>query len=526
MKIRNTFKLTGLTTALLCASLTVNAGQIVSGPQGAPSAADGFGAFNLDNVEVKIINAETGVDTGKVYTESTGAYDAMVAGDSFISEMLDENSVITGILHGKDWPLGEPSGVKVVNDTLGKTLSHSRPASCLLSTSYFKFGEDPDYTGATPDDGWLDSANPNPTMCDSPFQTHKRFKVDAITPTEAEVQADSMAVSKPIDLVINVNATSGETDIRRYMVLQKLNNYSDKRFTGFTVEVGFGVGAAFKTVAEADAAGSTVNNGATKNLTLSLGVGEDTDKDGNPVDMWDPEDLAPFSAGLFGTADDQHPHDGFFDTRRAAFNVAVDATETKISSGAAFPSNYATIFGDWLPSKWEPTGIFYDEDKDPLTDGVLVAFWGEDTDGSYKWLQGNAESFAPATDAQLYAWSHNTAMPDGSSQYAMETIEDVLNLGLSYIVDLGDVTTFPATNFTIRMTPIAQANVDATEPGWISTPAIDPGDAVSPGYVPPVDTTTSSGGGSASSMSEYGVALLALIILALGGWVVRKKMSN
>ena len=552
MSNRKMFKLSLIAAACMAVSVPVFSGQIVGVPQAAPSGANGFGALNLENVEVKIISVEDGTDTGKVFNESDGSYaPLMTYGDTFVSEIFDDSSIKTGVLHGKDWPVGEPSGVKVVNSTLGDTLSHYRPASCLLSTSYFAYSELPDSdVNNGLEGGWLDSETlygtaPNPTLCDSPFQTHKRFKVDAITPTDADVGADSAAVSKPIDLVINVDATSGEVDVRRYMILQKLNNYSDKRFTGYNVEVGFGVGANFKTVAEVDAetlaadSGATifVNNGTVKNLTVSIGTGEDLSDPENPKDIWDADDLATFSAGLFGTADDKHPNDGFFDTRRAGYYAELDATETKVNSTVAFASNYNTIFGDWLPSKWEPTGIFFDDDKNPLTDASLVAFWGEDTDGSYKWLKGHADSFAPATLDELYYWSNDTGMPDGSSQYAIGSIEDVLNLGVTYIVNVGDVTTYPTANFTLRMTPVTTDVIDDEIPGWIANPAIAPADILPADYVPtePVDevidtptttTPTSSSGGSASMMDNAGLIATLIAFLGLGGWLVRRKMSK
>ena len=538
MKMKQAFKLSALSAALLVGSSTAIAGQIVGGPQGVPSPeTQGFGAWNLDNVSVQIINVEDGSDTGKVYSEADGSYDVMTYGDTFQSPVYDSVGEavgdVTGVLHGKDWPVGEPSGLKVVNDAdINATLSHSRPASCLMSTSYFLYSELPD---TDPDHalegGWLDSQDlygtaPNPTVCGSPFQTHKRFKVDAVTPTAADTAADASAPAKPIDLVINVDPLSGETAMRRYMVLQKLNNYSDRRYSGYSVEVGFGVGADFQTPTDAGV-------DAAANIVLSIGTGEDVDNEGNPIDIWQSDDLANFSAGLFGTADEKHPNDGFFDTNRAGYNVELEATAHKISSTTKLDSNYNTIFGNWLPSKWEPTAIFFDEDMNPLTDALLVAYWGDNPntpEEDYTWLQGNSTGFAPATLDQLYAWSTDTGMADGTSRYSMGGVEDLLNLGMTYIVEVGDVTTYPASNFTIRMTPVVDAADDGTEPGWIANPAIAPADLIPDDYVPPVDdggtTTTTSGGGSASFISQFGFIAMLLAFLGLGGWIVRNKMSK
>ncbi len=542
MSNRKVFKLSLIAAACMAASAPVFSGVIVGGPQSEPSGdTQGFGGFNLGNVEVKIVNVEDGSDTTKVFNEDTGLYD-MTYGETFVSPISDKVSpevgTVTGNLHGKDWPVGEPSGIKVITAAnIDDTLSHNRPASCIMSTSYFLYSE---IVGNTTEGGWLDSmalygTAPNPTLCGSPFQTHKRFKIDAITPTADAIAADPTALAEPIDVVINVDATSVETATRRYMVLQKLNNYSDRRYSGYKVEVGFGVGAGF--------VNATTAGVATNNLSLSIGTGEDDTDPLDIKDIWAADDLATFSAGLFGTADDKHPADGFFDTRRAGYYVGLDANATTISSTTAFDSNYTPIFGNWLPSKWEPAAIFYDDDQNPLTDASLVAFWGDNpntVEEDYTWLQGNATGFAPATMDQLYYWSNDTGMPDGTTQYAMGSIEDVLNLGLTYIVNLGDVSTFPldgaeipapVTDFTIRMTPIVDATDDGTVPGWIANPAIAPVDIVPADYVPTapeeeVTTTTTSSGGSASVMDNAGMIVTLLISLGLGGWLVSRKLSK
>lgn len=520
MKMKNTFKLSVLSAALLVMSVPANAGQIVGVQQALPSPQwsdpaddikNGFGAWNIDpatsgNVNVKIIDAETGLEVAKTFDPTDGSYDAMIVGEGFVSEVTDGSGVVTGTVHGKNWPVGEPSGIKVItNPDRVAELSNSKPASCIMSTSYHQFSDDPAYAGPTPDDGFLDSANPNPTMCDSPFQTHKRFKVKA-----KNTALDS--VNSGVDIVFNVDNTTGETDVRRYMMLQKLNNYTDTRLDGYKIELGFGVGAGFTSAAGY----AGVNDGVTKNLTLSIGTGED---DGS-ADVWAADDLAKFSAGLFGTADNKHPEDGFFSTNTAYYPVAVDASETMISTTGSLATNYTDLFGKWLPGGWETSGIFFDDDMDPATDNQLKAFWGLDaTDSTYKWLQGQAAFFNPVTDAQMYEWANNTSMPDGSNQYTIGKIDDMLNLGLTYIVEVGDVVNFPSSQFTVRMTPVDADPVDATIPGWIENPA--PTELVAPaGYVPP------GTGGSASVFDSTSLIISLLVLLGLGGWVARKKLAK
>ncbi|MEA3404315.1 MAG: choice-of-anchor F family protein [Pseudomonadota bacterium] len=479
MKNSKTFKLNLIAAACLTVSVPAMSGQIIGVQQGSPSpiladdAQNGFGALNLDNATIKIVNVDTGEDTGKVFDKVTGSYDAMTYGDTFKTEMSDGAGNVMGDLHGKDWPVGEPMGIKALTDPdINAVLSNSKPASCIMSTSYFEYSELPD---SNPDSalegGWLDSVveygtEPKPTLCGSPFQTHKRFKVDALPATVDGVESGELG--KGIDFVFNVDQASGEAETRRYMVLQKLNNYADRRFGGYKVEVGFGVGENFQNATDAGV------NGEVETLTLSLGQGEDTDADGNPIDVWDAGDLATFSAGLFGTADLKHPEDGFFDTHRAGYYVALSEDKTSISTTSVQESNYSVLFGDWLPSAYEPVGIFYDFDDNPLTDARLVAFWADDPatpdEVDYKWLSGDADDFAPISAEQLTAWADDTSSSEGTSLYEIGGIEDLLNLGMTYIIEVGDVSAYPDSTFTLRMTPVVAADqsvpdyVDGLEP--------------------------------------------------------------
>jgi len=516
---RHKFKLNLIAAACLgVLTAPVHADRLVGLPQGAPSPVvdadeDGFGAWNLDNVNVRIVDVDSGLDVGKTFNEGDGSYDPMVVGDTFVSEVSDDTAVIMGNLHGKDWPVGEPSGVKAITAAVNNEFD--KPESCIMSTSYYSTDD-----GAT---GWLDDpVSPNPTLCDSPFQTHKRFKVDALPASVDGVDEET------IDLVFNVE---DEVDpiadpSRRYMILQKLNNYTDKRLSGYKIELGFGVGSAFvKAVGE--------------DIALSLGLGEGVDDldvaDGS--DIWDPVDLAVFSAGLFGKADDKHPNDGFFDDVRAGYNVELTDAYTIESTTPFAPSNYTLLFGDWLPSIWEPTAIFFDEDNNPLTDAKLVAFWGDDpstVDVDYQWLLGNADGFAPVPEADLIAWATDTSGTDGTNLYSVGGIEDVLNLGLTYIVNVGDVFDVGNvigaghTNFTIRMTPIPA--VDQTVPGWVTTTPTPLEDYIPDPVVPVVPVASSGGGGGGCVANPNNAAfdpvLPAILLSALGYLGFRRRQSG
>ncbi|MBF6059012.1 choice-of-anchor F family protein [Thiomicrorhabdus heinhorstiae] len=481
----------------------------------------GWGGWNHDNVSVKIVNAETGEEiASKSFDNATGAYSAMVEGESFASYINNGVNVDspTGKLTGKDWPVGEPSGVKVLTDTDTVYMSNGKPASCIMSTSFHPFSDESKYVadetllpeGATLDDGLLDSQYVNPTMCDSAFQTHKRFKVSALPESVAE---DGTGKPVAIDMVFNVqnsDTNAGGLATTRYMVLQKLNNYTDKHLKGFTLQVGTGVGTAF-----------TPNT--TTTVELSDGVGE---KDGGG-DIWDADDRATFSAGLFGPGDDKHDP-GFFDNvKRAGFEAtegsAPETTVTnQITSGAVLADTYETLFGSkWLPSMYEPKGIFYDFDNDPATDDQLVAWWGDNPntpEEDYMWLKGMADDYAPVTAEELTAWATS------SEPYYVGGIEDVLNLGLSYVIDVGEVTDTTGT-FTLRMIPLVDETKTDYVPGY-EEPDNQPPETLDD-YVPADDGDETYS--NERSLSAYdNASLLAMIFgfLGLGALIARRKLSK
>ncbi|MDG6777909.1 choice-of-anchor F family protein [Thiomicrorhabdus sp. zzn3] len=471
----------------------------------------GFGGWDHSNVSVKIVNAETGEEiTTKSFDPDTGTYSAMVEGESFASFIHDGTNVDTSTakLTGKDWPVGEPSGVKVLTDTDTVYMANGKPASCILSTSFHPFSDDEKYVdgtktlpdGATLDDGLLNSNVVNPTMCDSAFQTHKRFKVSALPGSIADNGSGSPVA---IDMVFNVEDAANPEggDATRYMVLQKLNNYTDKHLKGFTLQVGSGVGTSF------------VAN-TTSTVELSDGVGEKPEGG----DIWDANDMATFSAGLFGPGDDKHDP-GFFDnTTRAGFYAAETAVAPKneITSGAVLSDTYENLFGSkWLPSIYEPKGIFYDFDNNPATDDRLVAWWGDNPNTAaedYMWLKGAADDYAPATAEELEAWATS------EEPYYIGGIEDVLNLGLSYIIDVGDVTADNGT-FTLRMIPLVDETKTDYVPGFTEDENQPPADLE--GYISDSDSK-----GIFSAYDNTSLLATVLGFLGLGALVARRKLSK
>jgi hypothetical protein len=350
-------------------------------------------------------------------------------------------------------------------------------------------------------------------------------------PATVAATADG-ADGEAIDMVFNVADGGGLTP---YQVFSKINNYTDKRLKGYKIVVGTGTGSAFVP------SSATGGVGADK-LHISLGIGEGGETTGgggggsvftpDGSDLFDVADgLANFSYGLFGEAipprngePSRFPNNGFFDDTRAGFNVeqscasgtcatvpnpadaafpALIQSDT-IASTTAFASNYTTLFGDWLPSKWEPSGVFFDDDNDPNTDAVLQAWWN----GS-QWVGNNDGGFAPIPQATLESWGQDPL-------YAISKIEDVLNLGINYIVKVGDGI---GANFTIRIIPVVADNQD--EPTFLAVAA--PTELPTPA-APPVASTSGGGGCTAAAGNAPIDPLLPLFAaLGLAGWALRRR---
>lgn len=410
-----------LAVAVLALAGSAHAGKITSIPSA--TGAPGFGGWSLGNVQV-LLNG-----TGSWFDPLTGAY-AFAPGSDFTyrANVFDRTGTMTGIALAKNWPVGEPAGIKIVNDDPGA--KQGKPSNCIMATSYLK-------------DHYLDDAEPKQVICSSPFQTHKRFKV-AMLPATVDGQG-----SESVDLVFNVEPEAGE---RTYEIFQKINNWTGRRLAGFKVEVGFGVGDAFQ---RAGAAGVPL-------AQLNIAV---------PSDLWSPTQLATFSAGLFGPVDKHTGEIGFFDPdTRAGFYIdeyvtGVQPLTDTLTATRPLPSDYGNVpagsgaaayqFGPWLPNSMLPTGIFFDDDGNPSTDAELVAWYGYNpARGGLGWMRGALGGFAEIPATEIQAMGANLA-------YTSDVIDDLVNVGLNYVVRIGDVSTFPGANgktFTIRVTPTADTS--------------------------------------------------------------------
>jgi len=470
--------------ALAGFSLAVHAGKITSIPSvTVPGVQDGFGGLNFDNLDVVLDGA---LGDPSTFDPVTGAYSFSHSSDlSYVTNIYEDDSKnplgLMGHILAKPFPIGEPAGIKIVNDDFD--VKEGKPTNCIMSTSYL-------------DGHFLDEADPQQVLCSGPFQSHKRYKEPMLPSTVV----DGIGNEKSLDLVFNVEAETGSRD---YQVFQKINNWTDGRLEGFTIEVGFGTGTAFTPA-------SAIPEVGVANLSLSV-----------PVAVWDRADQnANFSTGLFGPKDVKHDRPpGFFDPKTRAgfvFNEygagnTGDASGQidKLTSGATLGSDYAEVpagaavsyqFGKWLPNNMLPYGIFFDNDGNPDTDADLVAWYGYNPNltptPGFGWMKGSADSFAVYPNAEISALGADPL-------YSMGVIDDLVNVGLNYIVTVGDVSAFPGGKFTIHITPkIADPAMPA--PGYVAVgvppviPVFTSSDAIitltpSPEFVPGSLLTTRVG---------------------------------
>jgi len=460
---------------LLGSGLTAQAGQILDEPDG----------WERSNVNVRILDVDGNEVANVVYPDidysmipPDGAYESDIYDNIFTDDNV-ANETLMATLVAKNPPVGVPPGIKIENDV---QVEPSQPESCIMATA----------VGIS---------------CGSAFQTHKRFKV-LMKPNMVDG-----AGSDSVDLIFTANNTGDA--IEEYRVFQKINNWTGQRLTGFRLEVGYGVGTGF-----VPAVGSALE----PNLSVEV------------VKYFkDPNKQTNFAHGLFGPIEPPNWDDpgaftgGFFDDQsRAGYRIQEVDTGTYQSvpdavTGGIFgkyedvlpedpvsPAGMAGFnqFGDWLPTIYMPRGVFFDDDDNPDTDDVLMAWWGYNTNcstapapvnkGDYCWMYGDVNyydwidnlpdpaalgyvkdtittNYQPVSQTTFNAWASD-------SRYYVDTIDDLANLNLNYVVNVGTVDeTWPTWNdgtseatFTIRVTPLQDVNVAnrTAQPGYLGTPHI------------------------------------------------------
>lgn len=221
-------------------------------------------------------------------------------------------------------------------------------------------------------------------------------------------------------------------------------------------------------------------------------MGEGAAAQGGGLDgsnLFEEDGLATFSHGLFGAPDKHFTSNGFFDSRAAGFNVGQSCSEGVCSS---YPNPFAggapLLNSDTLAATTALPSNYHGPAAAPLS----APLFGD-------WL--------PGSGAEFNAWA---AHP----RYAVDDIEDVVNLGVNYIVKVGDdIDNDPITtgaDFTIRIIPVV-ADVQEV-PAYVGTTP-----------TPLVATPAAPGGGScggcaaASGRVPLHPTLLAWVVLALYG---------
>jgi len=347
----------------------------------------------------------------------------------------------------------QPPGLKVVNGAIGDV------ENCIMTTGY-----NPGFPPFEVD-----------KSCNDPLQFSKRFKLTS-------------KVNGSLD--VDYHVVDGEKT--SYKILQKWTDATDKRWSAFTVELGFTVNGVFQASTVGDGLGFSDTRGKYFTTTTSYQAKADV--------------LSTlFAQGLSGPADKYHPETGYFDISER-MNYGVIATEDTMTSDGISP-NYLAVFGEWVNSSAAPIAIFYDDDGDIGTDNLLIAncadsgdlvhvgpHSGDDVTGltcDGQWvtfketpgLDGNGAPYLSAgvpqsiqlsdlTSATVHtSIEHAIASSDPNPMY-MDYIEDAANLGMTFWITIDDNTGWPTDGFTVRYTPVVVASPPDPEPE-ICTGGID-----------------------------------------------------
>ena len=219
----------------------------------------------------------------------------------------------------------------------------------------------------------------------------------------------------------------------------RLINQTTQSLAGFALELGFGVGNDF------------VEATAQDGITFS------TEFRAQPASAA-ASSTTQFPFGLFGDAssNDNFDLDGFFAAERTSLSLAQGPTSIE-STGFVGP--YTDLFPTWLSQEDVPTGAFWDNDNNPLTDPLLMAWLNGDGDWEMRRDVADLQSgLASSLFNPLIFNSFDevvAALGLGGSLFE-DDIEDLANLNVNFAINLlGDV---PTGSFTLRTTAIA-ANV-------------------------------------------------------------------
>ncbi|OAN65265.1 hypothetical protein A8B83_05885 [Rhodobacteraceae bacterium EhC02] len=287
-------------------------------------------------------------------------------------------------------------------------------------------------------------ANNPDILCDAAQGAGKRIKTRLTGPV-------------PLDMRLRVAPSGGVTE---YFTYGKTSNLTGARITNFAFVLGTGSGDSFVPLSPADSA-VLFDDGLIPRFNL-------------------PD-------GLFGGGGQEASGIGFFDTSRSEMAPTNDLFQ--ITTASLDNATHTALFGTaLLDNTMIPDGMFWDASGTTLPDeeSVLIAWYHT---GAQEWRYGNlgvavAPSGAPADfatlDERLAALAASigvdvsalgTTGTDGaaipadilaamtaSGMFEVAPIEDLRNLNLNFMLDVGDIDTG---EFTLRIVPVFAPVVQA-----------------------------------------------------------------
>jgi len=410
-----------------------------------PQEQFGFGGLNLDNIAVNMFTAEGNISTAGTFDPADGSYPEMALGDFYQSDVFSRLDPTTklGYLTQKIWPISEPTGLKIINNDV--ETNKYKPNNCIIGSSYLGDSNTSDPATTT---HFLNDPDPRPTICSSYAGSSKRLQL--ILNENMVAGTATGAYGKHIDLVFNIDPETEAGD-HKYQVFQKVTNHTGMRLDGLKVQV-------------LNANGEVI----TSDLNISLGLGEGNPEDGGNI--FADYEMAFYPPGLWGDGTKEHLPIGWFDKEPSGYLVDGNGT-SEITTGVRLGGNYVEIYGNWLPAKW--VGVGMHEEFSPTEEPALLAYWGTTPDQNistdapawYYGMYNNEEeftNFSSPTAEELAAWAADMKTEDNpDGKYVIDDIEDLPNLSLNYIVNVGEGVT---DKFIIRFIP--KVSVDQTPPSY------------------------------------------------------------
>ncbi len=248
--------------------------------------------------------------------------------------------------------------------------------------------------------------------CEGAFQSDKRVKMVATAVGAIDLQFDTL----------------GNAESNSYQLFHRLINSTPQRLSGFTIELGTGVGDNF------------VRSGASDGLSFDLSVAL------GPNDV---PAFSQFSFGMFGDAatNPNFDLDGFFATQRAGFSFVTN--EDLIKTAGLF-GPYAGLFGPgMMNTALVPEGYFWDNDGDPATDPLLMAWFN----GSVWEQRRIVDPNDPTKAISSAAFETDEATLMAQAGFEKDIIEDLRNLNIN--LNILTEASYLGENFTLRFTTAA-----------------------------------------------------------------------